>query len=307
MKKEMIEPTIGELMAAYREIAALERIKSGRPSLRRVDNVLCGVRAVCKWAGVPSNALLSALTPQCLDLFFLSASKAGIKRVTMRSYIDSIRAITAKWCRTYYHGRGWKIPAFERPPIRRDVIRYERPSAETLSKVRLWYSSLAKSHDTTPWLAATLMLEFAMRNGDATRLTWDSFERRGDRMLLCYTPNKTALSSGRVVRWPVHPDLWRAMSRLRGEGRQRVIKNGEIVYRRLNADLRKLGFAGSKATYELRKICIDHIYQRFGAEMAVSISGDDIRTVTRYYADPSAVVQDSVRVLDMLPDASCTK
>ena len=54
------------------------------------------------------------------------------------------------------------------------------------------------------------------------------------------------------------------------------------------------------ARYELRKICIDHIYQKFGAEMASSISGDDIRTVMRYYADPSAVNVEGVRVVDLL-------
>ena len=60
------------------------------------------------------------------------------------------------------------------------------------------------------------------------------------------------------------------------------------------------GFSGSKASYELRKICIDHIYQRFGAEKAVSISGDDIRTISRYYADPAQPNIGSVRVMDLI-------
>ena len=59
-------------------------------------------------------------------------------------------------------------------------------------------------------------------------------------------------------------------------------------------------FTGSKGCYELRKICIDHIYQKYGVEMASSISGDDIRTVMRYYADPSAVHVENVRVVDLL-------
>jgi hypothetical protein len=50
----------------------------------------------------------------------------------------------------------------------------------------------------------------------------------------------------------------------------------------------------------LRKICIDHIYQKFGAEMAVSISGDDIKTITKYYADPAQPNIGAVRVLDLL-------
>ena len=59
-------------------------------------------------------------------------------------------------------------------------------------------------------------------------------------------------------------------------------------------------FSGSKGAYELRKICIDHVYQRFGAEMASAISGDDIRTVTRYYADPAAVATVGLRIVDLL-------
>ena len=73
------------------------------------------------------------------------------------------------------------------------------------------------------------------------------------------------------------------------------------MYVRLNRELRSLHiFMGSKGCYELRKICIDHIYQKYGAEMASSSSGDDIRTVMRYYADPSAVHVENVRVVDLL-------
>lgn len=68
----------------------------------------------------------------------------------------------------------------------------------------------------------------------------------------------------------------------------------------LNRDLRSLGFRGNKASYELRKMCIDHIYQRYGAEMATSISGDDIKTIIRYYADPAQPNIGAVRVVDLL-------
>jgi hypothetical protein len=68
----------------------------------------------------------------------------------------------------------------------------------------------------------------------------------------------------------------------------------------LNRDLRAIGFHGSKASYELRKICIDHVYQKFGAEMAVSLSGDDIKTISHYYADPAQPNIGAMRVLDLL-------
>ena len=68
----------------------------------------------------------------------------------------------------------------------------------------------------------------------------------------------------------------------------------------INRQLRTLGFRGHKAAYELRKICIDHVYQKYGAEMAVSLSGDDIKTITRYYADPAQPNIGTVRVLDLI-------
>jgi hypothetical protein len=64
--------------------------------------------------------------------------------------------------------------------------------------------------------------------------------------------------------------------------------------------LRTLGFRGHKGAYELRKICIDHVYQKYGAEMAVSLSGDDIKTITKYYADPAQPNIGAVRVLDLI-------
>ena len=80
------------------------------------------------------------------------------------------------------------------------------------------------------------------------------------------------------------------------------LRDGEPdeVFGELNRQMRALGFAGSKGAYELRKICIDHVYQRFGAEMAVSISGDDIRTTIRYYADPAQPNVGDVRIADLL-------
>ena len=141
--------------------------------------------------------------------------------------------------------------------------------------------------------------------------------RKDGSAVLCYTPHKTRLSSGRVVAWPVHPDIWSRLCEYRGVGRFRDKRNGwaknegrdsqlvvpcaRDVYVRLNRELRTLNiFTGSKGCYELRKICIDHIYQKFGAEMAVSISGDDIKTITLYYADPAQPNIGAVRVIDLL-------
>ena len=304
MSENRTAPSIDELMKFYNEIAELERLKSGRPCKRRVDNVLSYVRSVCREARIATDAPFSSLNRQALDKYFLATIQRGLSQLTAINGIESIRALTARWCRNYYEDKGWQVLPVPLPFVRRNVKRYSRPAPELLARVRDWYSSLDSRSDKMPWLAATLMLEFAMRNGDARRLTWDNFVRRGEQVYLCYTPSKTALSSGRIVKWPVHPSIWTRLSAIRKDkgAAAEVLHHGDAVFRKLNSELRGLGFSGSKACYELRKICIDHVYQRFGAEMAVAISGDDIRTITKYYADPSEVARNSICVFDMLSE-----
>ena len=210
-----------------------------------------------------------------------------------------------------------KAVAFSIPSRPRRCGRYARPERETLLAVRDWYGSLEIRRDRREWLVVTLMLEFAMRNGDVERLRWSDFRPRDGAIVLCYTPHKTSLSSGRRVAWPVHPDIWARLCVYREEGQHHYKRRGwtkledrnaplvvpcaKDVFTRLNADLRSSKiFTGSKGCYELRKICIDHVYQKFGAEMASSISGDDIRTMMRYYADPSQPNIGDLRIIDLL-------
>ena len=138
-----------------------------------------------------------------------------------------------------------------------------------------------------------------MTNNIAINSPIESVVKDGRHFLL-YTPHKTSLSSGWIVYRPIHDVIWNEFEELRvGEG-EWVVPHATWIIRKLNVEMRQLGFKGSKGCYELRKICVDHIYQKFGAEMASSISGDDIRTVMRYYADPSAVNVEGVRVIDLL-------
>ena len=65
-----------------------------------------------------------------------------------------------------------------------------------------------------------------------------------------------------------------------------------MTYIRINKELRKIFPDAKKASYELRKICVDHVYQNMGLEKASAISGDDPKTVMYYYADPSRAVEE---------------
>jgi len=287
-------PTCAEVMEKYREISAVERIKNGRPGERTVANVLSGVRQLLSVMPIPADSPIDTITRSCLDAAVVALVGRGVERLTVKEYLRQYQALFARWTLDYYHDSGWRIPAVEIPLIRAMTPCYVRPGAEMLRRVREWYETL----NDRLWFPATMMLEFAMRNGDVLRLRRDNFVERGNRRYLSYTPHKTALSSGRRVFWPVHSALWNRIDRIGFNGQASSARLS--CFRDINQQLRELGFAGSKASYELRKICIDHVYQRFGAEMATSISGDDIKTITRYYADPAQPNMGDMRIIDLI-------
>ncbi len=324
------------ILETYPKFAAVERMRTERPCEKTVASAIGGTRRLCEIGGVSLDEPITVLTGRRLDQILDAANGSGLKPISVWSYFYSLRKLFARWTQRYYAGKQWRIPQFEIPSCRRQSPRYVRPDSTVLEKVKEWYWNLEKRPDRREWVLATLMLEFAMRNSDVERLRWSDFRVRrcettartksfgsnGDMdapegMVLCYTPHKTRLSSGRIVAWPVHPEIWKRLSEYHDAGipynkrrgwqknevrnAQLVVPCAEDVYKRLNRELRVLKiFTGGKACYELRKICIDHIYQKFGAEMASSISGDDIRTVMRYYADPSAVSVEGVRIVELL-------
>lgn len=285
-------PTIDQVMKCYRTISQIERAKTGRPGEETITNVLRGTANVCASAGVALSESVEIITRKFLDNALASFMSRGVSRLSAWSYVCQLRGLFARWCLPYYRDAGWEIPKLEMPVFRAQAPRYVRPSNELLLKVKNWYCRQTGEY----WFAATMMLEFAMRNGDVLRLKEENFVENENGRFLSYTPHKTELSSGRRVYWPIHKDIWQ---RFDDYGRLAGLDVTKETFVELNRDLRALGFHGSKGAYELRKICIDHVYQKFGAEMAVSISGDDIKTITRYYADPAQPNIGAVRILDL--------
>ena len=308
-------PTIKQIRRAYPLFAAAERMKTGRPSEVSVQNVLSGVRKLCKASGLPGRAPISAFTRQVFDRALVTFMERGLSRVSVRTYLQQFQALLGRWTRPYYADAGWEIPPIDLPNFRAIAPRYERPSPELLRSIRSWYLGMTpETAGANVWLAVTMMLEFAMRNGDVLRLTRENFvtvkpetpdARPANRNFLSYTPHKTALTSGRRVFWPVHDDIWERIERLFILNRPPNDLDKPLLdedpFEEVNRQLRALGIHTNKASYELRKICVDHVYQHFGAEMASSISGDDLKTITHYYADPAQPNIGNVRVIDLLP------
>lgn len=286
-------PSLGNILDYYPKAANAERAKTGQPGSRTVCNVVCGARHAFTAAGLTRHDPVSTLSRQRFDCALATFLQNGLSRLTAASYVGNVRALFANWVLPYYKDLEWEIPPFEFPSFRAIAPRYTRPSEEQLKRVKDWYRTLTGEM----WLAATYMLEFAMRNGDILRIRKSNFVRKDDILYLDYVPHKTALTSGRRIFWPVHPSIWRRISLAGGLD---AFDLTDDTLRLLSQGMRSLGFRGSKSAYELRKICIDHVYQRFGAEMASSISGDDIKTVTRYYADPSKPNIANQRIVDLI-------
>lgn len=293
-----MKPTIKAVREEYPKAAARERERFGRPGVRTERNAVNGagmvVREAAKVLGMSEEAAweleFGAITRRVLERVLGRLMEGGVRPITAWTYVCQFRAMAARWTMGYYEDLGWEVKAPELPHFPAMPARYERPAPELLTKVKAWYQGL-KGEER---FAATMMLEFGMRNGDVMRLKAGNLVERGGQWYLSYTPHKTRLSSGRRVFWPVCESLRREI----GPYCARGVK--AEVFARLNRQLRGLGFGGGKASYELRKICIDHVYQRFGAEMAVSLSGDDIRTISRYYADPAQPNLGGRRVVEMM-------
>lgn len=310
----MVIPTMNKMMKVYVDSATVERLKCGRPGEGTVQNTVSGYKAFRRWLNERRDHLgyayigfdedfpsVSIIKPDLVHKYLADMLKRGVKPVTAMSYLNQLQSLFAKWVRPYYEDRGWKVPEFPSLGKRPRSQCYQRPSTEQLAKVKTWYESL--EHGAL-WFAATMMLEFGMRNSDVLRLKTENFVEKDGMVYLNYTPHKTENSSGRMVKWPIHPTIW---EKIRG-GEKCGVQSAEWslpdftvdIFRELNRQMRGLGFTGTKGAYELRKICVDHVYQKYGAEMATSISGDDIKTIIRYYADPSQPNIGAVRVVDLL-------
>jgi len=110
-------------------------------------------------------------------------------------------------------------------------------------------------------------------------------------MHLAYKPNKTAESSNRRVDWPLQPELWEQIRAIAGERLDAglpLVPKANRVYNKINTSMRLACdmSAKGKASYELRKLCIDTVYHTYGADYAVAISGDKRETIEKYYSDP---------------------
>lgn len=300
-------PEIKTALEVYKDAARIERIKTGRPTKRTAAGVVKTFLYVIDTLDIKQTASIEALTRKRLNDFCVMMIEKNVGRISIQSYLDKVKSLGAKWTQDYYTDENLTTPKFDIPRINVTPTRYKRPSIQKRQAVLKWYQSLTEEHDDVMWGVVTMMLEFAMRNHDVWLLTWGNFKKTESGIILEYVPNKTRLSSGRRVVARVPNETWARLRRLRGKRKE--LKDDTPVFRglglaeiwgELRGIMRSFGFNGSKSIYELRKLCVDTVYRNFGAEAASAISGDDIRTVTKYYADSSICDIGNVRISELM-------
>lgn len=287
-EKKAVVPTFVELIREYEIVAEAEYALNQSPAPNTVAMCVAALKRIVKRAGLPLTSRVDGLTAEVLQRLADELLREGLKPVTVFAQFSQARSVFARWAMERYRLKGWTV---EQPPWPRRrgrallALRYERPPAALREATIAWYRE-QEAKMPMVWVAATLMLQCGMRNSDAGRLRWSDFVVEGDRVVLGYTPHKTAASSGRRVHCAISVGLYERLRAAGGRG-ELVLEGAQEAYRLINCAMRSLGWSGGKGAYELRKMCIDRIYREFGAEAAVQVSGDDIRTVSRYYADPS--------------------
>ena len=293
-------PSFAKLLELYKDAAEAEQIKSGRPETRTVETAIKYFKYLIDGCGFKWTEPMSRLKTEDIDGFVVKTIKAGKTPTSAWTYAASCQSVTPRWALEYYSRQGYDVRQYQMPVFRnRKPPRYERPTKATLDAVDEWYKGLWKDdmskQECRVWFLAVMMYKFAARNGDVGTFTLQNFKEHDGSIYLIYTPHKTSRSSGTVVNWPVNPDLYERIKKaaeiLELDEDEVFVRSYRETSAAVNRMLRKIpGLADKeKASYELRKMCIDRIYHEFGVEMAAAISGDDIKTLTYFYADVSHV------------------
>lgn len=304
-------PSFAKLLELYQDAAAAEQIKSGKPEQRTIETAVKYFKYLVAGCGFSLDEPMTKLKTADIDGYIVKTIKDGKTPTTALSYAASCQSVTPRWALEYYSREGYDVKQYQMPIFRnRKPPRYERPDKATLDAVEAWYKSLWKDspvsgrtqdgigmskQDCRIWFLATMMYRFAVRNGDVGRFTMKNFTEHDGAIYLLYTPHKTSNSSGTVVNWPIHPDLFKRIERVKDilgiDDDGLFVRSYRETSAAVNRMLRKIpGLADKeKASYELRKMCVDHAYHEWGVEMAAAISGDDIKTLTYFYADVSHV------------------
>ena len=311
--KKVVDPTFDEMLDAYEVNAVAERARTGgRPAPLTVTRAVQYFEKLLSACGLQRTQRCSELSDDLISEAISGWISGGMQPVSAWTYASAAKSVTARWMAAVFRAKNWSVPDWHIPARgpQNKPPRYKWPKPETFAQVKAWYDGLAAAKDPRWWSMATLMLYCGMRNIDVELATTDWIVENEDGIAIDYVPHKTALSSGRRVIVPLLPEIRdELLRRRRAYMEQRCYEGDELVphahwaFTLLNADLRQHVDEWrdkEKACYEMRKMCGATVYKKLGAEAACARLGDDLKTVSYFYADPAAAAGKAMSVSDLL-------
>lgn len=297
-------PTIDELLRKYEEIAWKRNRDPNyaRPAARSIETAIKNFGYCVEASGLKDSAPITKLMdPEMIRKVFNVFMSRGVTGVSAWSYVSALQSVTATWAIAEYRDAGFLVQKPTMPDFgkAKDPQKYTELSSEMIGKIWQWYMMLEKNANPDCVFYATCMLELAIRPSDIGRLTAANFPTSSNgHHRLVYRPNKTSESSNRRVDIEIPDALWEKLHKLKAdvwESGELLLPNVRYVETTVNATMRiSCGMAPdefSKASYELRKLCIQTIIntpveQGGGVDQAVRLSGDRRDTIEDYYCDP---------------------
>ena len=289
-------PTCRELLQAYEDMAWKRHNNPDyrKPGVRTIESTVANFRRCLEVGGLGWDAPYTDLTdPDMIRSLFAAFRAQGMTGISAYTYVSALKSVTARWTILEYRDRGFEVKSPLMPDFgkARHPPCYRRLAPEQVKRIEAWYVGLVEG-PSDMYLGATIIYQLAVRPNDIGRLTAENFPV-GDngRRRLVYTPAKTAESSNRRVDIEIPDALWeqiRALAGRRLDAGLTVLENWRRTFNRINASIRAAcGMEDwTKASYELRKLCIDTTARRQGIDQAVKLSGDRRETIEKYYMDP---------------------
>ena len=294
----------------------LEIYCAGTASRRRQHTVVGNVKNDLAEIGLSLDDKYTMLTRQKFKMLIASLKDENrrggpLRDLTVRSHLDSFKAIASNAFEDRFEEAGFLQPQFNIPKF--DV---KRPKVQEISddqarqfniQMEKWLAT-GKPSDRDAFVYSFFYKYCGMRAGDICAAKWDVLKQTSIGIMLVYTPHKTLKSSGKTVSFPLNNKIYCMIKPLIGAPDEYVIPRHEnrrpkklskgercgeyegmhnYLRKKVNKALAAIGvgneYRGQKKAHALRKYFETDMAFCVGKETAAAYAGHTLAVQARNY------------------------